>query len=108
MSLVRFHWLKFIGAVTALCLALLYLAGYEQFSLAGFFLIGAYASITCIRIQKGTQKAKCDLCSRQSTMKVEYKHGFVDVRLILDCPNCGRVVNTAAAGIKPGRERKKG
>ena len=106
MSLIRFHWLKFLGAVTALCLAIMYLAGLEKASLAGFFLIGVYASILCIRIQKGTQKARCDLCGQPSTMRVEYNHGFTNVRLIIDCPACGRVVNTATAGVLPGHDKK--
>lgn len=107
MSIVLFHWLRFCGAVAALILAILYLAGYEQLSLIGFFLIGIYAAITCIRIQKGTQPAKCDLCGAGGILKVEYEHGYTNVRLILDCPHCGQVVNTAKTGVKPGLEKER-
>jgi len=104
MSILRFHWIRFFGAAAALVLALMYLFGYEQPALAGFLVIGVYATITCVRIQRGTQPAKCDLCGRSSKMKVEYDHGFSNVKLIVECPDCGRIVNKAKQAIKPGRE----
>lgn len=105
MSILRFHWIRFIGAVVALLLAILYLAGFERVSLVGFILIGIYAAVVCILVQNGTLPARCDLCSSKGTLKAEYGHGFTNVRLILSCPKCGRVVNTAKNGIKPGKER---
>lgn len=107
MSILLFHWIRFIGAILALLLAILYLIGFEQVSLAGFILIGIYGAVTCILVQNGTLPAKCDLCSSKGTLKAEYGHGFTNVRLVLSCPQCGRVVNTAKNGIKPGKERDK-
>lgn len=104
MSIVRFHWIRFFGAMLALVLALLYLFGFEQLSLFGFLIIGTYATITCVRIQRGTQNARCDLCGNDAKMRVEYQHGFTNVRLIVDCPQCGRVINKARQGVEPGRE----
>lgn len=105
MSILRFHWIRFIAAITALILALLYLFGFEQSALLGFFILGTYAAITCVRIQRGSQGARCDLCSSKAKMKVEYGHGFTNVKLIVDCPQCGRVVNIAKHGIQPGLEK---
>lgn len=106
MNIVRLHSIRFIGAILALLLGIIYLAGFIKTSLFGFFLIGSYAAVTSILIQNGKQPAKCDLCGSKSLMKVEYEHGFTNVRLILDCPRCGRVVNTAASGLPvPGREK---
>ncbi len=104
MSILLFHWIRFIGAIVALLLAILYLTGFDRISLAGFTLIGAYAAVTCILVQNGTLPAKCDLCSSKGTLKAEYGHGFTNVRLVLSCPVCGRVVNKAKNGIKPGKE----
>lgn len=104
MTILRFHWLRFIGAIVTLILALLYLFGFEKPAMAGFIVIGAYATFLGIRIQRGKQRAVCDLCGAKSMMKVEYEPGFSNVRLIIDCPRCGRVVNKAKRGIRPGRE----
>ncbi len=104
MSILLFHWIRFFGAIIALLLAILYLTGFERVSLIGFTLIGIYATITCVLIQKGKLPAKCDLCGNKSTMKVEYDHGFTNVLLVLNCPQCGRVINRAEKGIRPGRE----
>jgi hypothetical protein len=104
MNILRFHWIRFIGAIVTLFLALFYLFGFEEFAIAGFVLIAVYTTILCARLQKGTQPAICDLCRTKSFMKVEYEHGFSHVRLVVLCPNCGRVVNKAKNGIKPGLE----
>ncbi len=106
MSIMHFHWLRFLGAVAALIFAVMYLFGYEKAALIGFIIIGIYAAVTCIRIQKGMQPGKCDLCGRKGLLRVEYEHGFTNVRLVLDCPSCGRVVNKAKNGIKPGLEKE--
>lgn len=104
MNILRFHWIRFFGAIVMLLLALCYLFGFEEFAIPGFVVIAAYTTILCTRLQKGTQPARCDLCSSRAVMKVEYEHGFSNVRLIVQCPHCGRVVNTAKNGIRPGRE----
>ena len=89
----------------ALLFSILYLVGFEKSALGGFLAIGLYATVTGIRMQKGTQKARCDLCGSNSRFKVEYEPGFRNVKLVLDCPHCGRVVNKAENGIKPGLEK---
>lgn len=106
MSILQFHWLRFFGALLALILAIVYLLGYVKIALGGFFIIGVYGAVTCIRIQKGIQPGKCDLCGSKGLLKVEYEHAFTNARLILDCPSCGRVVNRAKNGIKPGLEKE--
>lgn len=105
MSIFLFHWIRFVGAILALLLAVLYLIGFERVSLVGFTLIGIYAAVTCILVQQGTLPARCDLCRSKSTLKAEYQHGFTNVRLILNCPQCGRVVNRAKHGVIPGKEK---
>ena len=105
MTILLFHWIRFIGAIVALLLAILYLIGFEKISLVGFSLIGAYGAVVCILLQKGTLPAKCDLCSTKGTMKAEYDYGFANARLVLGCPKCGRVINGAKHGIRPERER---
>jgi len=107
MSILLFHWVRFIGAIVALVLAILYLTGFEGVSLAGFICVGIYAAVTCILVQNGTLPARCDLCGNKGTLKAEYGHGFTNVRLVLSCPRCGRVVNTAKHGIRPGKEHDK-
>lgn len=106
MSILRFHWIRFIGAVAALILAIVYLLGFEVQAMTGFIVIAVYAVILSVRLQQGTQPAICDLCRSRARMKVEYEHGFSNVRLMVKCPHCGRIVNTAgsAGGIRPGRE----
>ncbi len=104
MSILLFHWIRFFGAIAALLLAILYLAEFEQFALAGFLLIGIYVTYVFIRMRKGGYPARCDLCGSRSRLTVEHE-GFSNVRLILECPRCGRVVNTAGNGIIPGREK---
>ncbi len=105
MSLVRFHWLRFITAAVALVLALFYLAGFEELSLAGFLVIGIYAALLTIRLRRGRQKAKCDLCGGPGLLRVEHGPAFSGARLVLECPRCGRVVNTAREGMRPGLEQ---
>jgi len=105
MTILLFHWIRFVGAILALLLAILYLVGFEHVSLVGFTFIGIYATITCILVQQGTLPARCDLCRSKSTLKAEYGHGFTNVRLVLSCPQCGRVVNRAKNGISPGKEQ---
>lgn len=104
MSILLFHWIRFFGAILTLLLAILYLTGFELISLAGFIFIGIYAAVVCILVQNGTLPARCDLCGSKGTLKAEYGHTFTNVRLVLSCPQCGRVVNTAKHGIRPGKE----
>lgn len=104
LSFVLFHWLRFLGAVFALCFAILYIMGGEEISLAGFAVIALVASVIGIRIRKGSMPATCDLCKTRGTMKAEYGAGFSNARLVITCPHCGRVVNKAKTGIKTGIE----
>jgi hypothetical protein len=104
LSFIRFYWLRLFGALTALTLALLYLAGFELTGLAGFSCIGAIAVYIGIRINNETMPARCDLCGATGTMKAEYGTGFVNARLILICPYCGRVVNSSPGSVKPQKE----
>jgi hypothetical protein len=104
ISLIRFYWLRLIGAVFALFLALLYLGGFEMASLGGFTIIACVAIYMGIRINNGTMPATCDLCGSPGTMKAEYGAGFTNARLILECGRCGRVVNGAPGSVKPQRE----
>jgi hypothetical protein len=104
MNILRFHWIRFIGAIIILLLSLCYLFGLEAFAISGFIVIAVYTTVLCTRLQKGNQPAVCDLCQAKAMMKVEYEHGFSNVRLVIQCPHCGRVVNTAKNGIRPGRE----
>ena len=105
MSFFQFHWIRFIGAVVALFLAIIYLIGFEKVSLVGFTLIGAYGAIVCILLQKGTLPGKCDLCGNKGLLKAEYGHGFSNARLVLNCPHCGRVINTAKNGLNIERDK---
>ena len=105
MSLLRFRWLRFIAAAVALVLALLYLAGFETIAMAGFLVIGIYAALLTIRLIRGRQKARCDLCGGPGTLRVEHGPIYSGARLVLDCPRCGRVVNTARQGMQPGIEK---
>lgn len=107
MSIVLFHWIRFFGAIMALLLAVLYLIGFEQISLVGFTIIAIYAAVVCIKLQKGKLPARCDLCRSKGTLKAEYGHAFTNSRLVLSCPQCGRVVNRAKNGIRPGKESVK-
>ncbi len=102
---MRFHWLRFIAAAVVLVLALLYLAGLETIAMVGFLVIGIYAGLLTIRLGRGRQKASCDLCGGPGILRVEHGPGFSGARLVLDCPHCGRVVNTAREGMQPGVER---
>ena len=107
LSFIRFYWLRLIGAVAALILALLYLAGFEMYSLAGFAVVATFAIYHGIRINNGTQPAICDLCGNQGTFSAEYGAGFSNARLILTCSNCGRVVNGSENNsVKPQKEKK--
>ena len=105
LNFFRFHWLRFLGAVLALFFAILYLAGGEEIALAGFAFIAIIAGFIGIRVRKGTMPALCDLCKEHGTLKAEYGAGFSNARLILNCPNCGRVINTATRGAAPEREK---
>lgn len=104
LTLLRFHWLRFFGAIVALLLALLYLYGYEQFSLIGFALIALVLTYGGIRIRRGTLPAICDLCGAHATMTSEYGAGFSNARLIICCPDCGRIVNGSNGGVQPRKE----
>lgn len=105
MSLLRFHWLRFIAAAVALVLALLYLAGFETIAMVGFLVIGIYAALLTMRLARGRQKARCDLCGGPGILRVEHGPAFSGARLVLDCPRCGRVINTASEGMQPGIEK---
>lgn len=104
INFIRFYWLRLFGAVFALILALLYLAGFELISLAGFSGIAFIAIYITIKINNGTMPAKCDLCESAGTMTAEYNAGFSNARLILTCEHCGRVVNGAPGSVKPQKE----
>lgn len=104
LSFIRFYWLRLFGAVAALILAIMYLAGFELTGLAGFSCIATIAVYIGIRINNETMPARCDLCGSGGTMKAEYGAGFTDARLILMCPHCGRVVNGSPGSVKPQKE----
>ena len=96
-----------MGAIATLILAIVYLLGFEVQAMTGFIVIAVYAVVLSIRIQQGTQPAVCDLCRSRAHMKVKYEHGFSNVRLMVQCPHCGTVVNTAGStgGVRPGRAK---
>ena len=105
LNFFRFHWLRFIGAILALLLSVIYLFGFEEISLAGFAVGIVIACYIGIKIRKGTMPARCDLCGSQGTLKAEYGAGFANARLVLSCAHCGRVINGGAKGtIKPRKE----
>lgn len=104
MNILRFHWIRFIGAIVILFLALCYLFDYKVFAMTGFIIITVGVTLFCAMLRKGKVPAVCDLCGSKALMKVEYEPGFINVRLVVNCPHCGRVINTAKNGIKPGRE----
>lgn len=104
ISLIRLYWLRLIGAALALLLAILYLAEFEEISLAGFALIALMAIYIGIRINNGTMPAHCDLCGSEGTMGAEYGAGYANARLILNCRRCGRVINGASGSVKPQKE----
>lgn len=104
LSLLRFYWLKLIGAAIALLLAIVYLAGYEPYSLMGFGVMAFIVTILAIRIRKGTMPATCDLCGAASTMKAEYGAGFSNAKLVITCPRCGRVINGKKGSVHPVQE----
>ena len=106
MNILRFHWIRFIGAIVILFLALCYLFGYEVFAMTGFIIIAVGVTIFCAMLRQGNLPAVCDLCRSRALMKVEYEPGFINVRLVVNCPRCGRVVNTAKNGIRPGRDQQ--
>jgi|GEM_PF-2331368 len=105
LSLTAFHRLRVITATIVLVLALMYLSGQEAFSLAGFALIAAGASYICYHLRNGSMAAVCDLCRSQATMKAEYGAGFSHARLVINCAQCGRVVNGAEQGVEPQLEK---
>lgn len=105
LSLTTFHKLRIITATIVLFLALIYLSGQEAFSLAGFALLAVVATYICYHLRNGSMAAECDLCRSQATMKAEYGAGFSDARLVINCPQCGRVINGAKQGVEPQREK---
>lgn len=104
LNFFRFYWLRLIGAILTIGLAVTYLSGREEISLTGFALLAVVISFYGIKIRKGTMPALCDLCGSQSTMKAEYGAGFSNARLVVTCPRCGRVINRGTGTIKPERE----
>lgn len=105
LNFFRFYWLKLIGAIVTISLAVTYLCGYEEVSLTGFALLAVIIGYYGIRIRKGTMPALCDLCSSRATIKAEYGAGFSNARLVITCPRCGRVVNTGTGTVHPEREK---
>ncbi len=105
LSLTAFHKLRIITAAIVLFLALIYLSGLEAYSLAGFAVLAVLAAYICYHLRNNTMAAECDLCRSQATMKAEYGAGFSNARLVITCPQCGRVVNGAEQGVKPEKER---
>lgn len=104
VSLIRLYWLRLIGAVLALLLAILYLAEFEYASLAGFAIIALVGIYLGIRINNGTMPARCDLCGSEGTIGAEYGAGYANARLILNCCRCGRVINGKPGSVKPAKE----
>ena len=104
LNFLRFYWLRFIGALVTISLAMLYLGGYEEEALAGFAFLAVVAAYLGIRIRKGNMPALCDLCGSLATMKAEYGAGFVNARLVISCPRCGRVVNRGTNTVRPEKE----
>ncbi len=104
LNFFRFHWLRFLTAIIVLALALLYLMEVEGIALFGFLFLALIVTIICDKIRKGTMPAICDLCRSKGTIKAEYGAGFSNARLILNCPQCGRVINKADQGINPQKE----
>ena len=86
-------------------LALLYLFDLPEISLGGFAVMGAIIAYMTARILNNTLPASCDLCGAQSTMTVEYGAGFSGARLILNCRQCGRVINGAPGSMRPEKEK---
>ncbi len=99
-----FYRLRLLCAIVVLGLALLYLAGGEKFSLIGFALLFVIVTFLCNQIRKGTMPAVCDLCKSKGTMQAEYGAGFSNAKLVINCPQCGRVVNKGEDGVNPQRE----
>jgi hypothetical protein len=108
MSFKSLFWVRIGGAGFALLLAAAYLAGYIVFALTGFGLIGLIGGTIGYRINGGNLPATCDLCGQKGLFRAEYGHGFGNARLILDCPECGRVVNRAGGGVGVAREKTSG
>jgi hypothetical protein len=86
-------------------LALLYLSGFEKFSLAGFAVLTCITVYVCNKLRLGTMDACCDLCGSKGKMKAEYEAGFSNARLIIDCDKCGRVINSSNSGISLKKDR---
>ncbi|WP_163337625.1 hypothetical protein [Desulfopila sp. IMCC35008] len=104
LSFVRFHWLRFSGAIIALSLAIIYLLEFEGTSLIGFSLLAAVGIFLGMGLRNGTLPARCDLCGSSGHFSAEYGAGFSNARLILSCPRCGRVVSNPERGIIPEQE----
>lgn len=104
LSLLRFYWLRVLGAVLALVLASLYLADFEEISIFGFSFMALVAAVLTIRISRNTMPASCDLCGAPATMTAEYGAGYSNARLILNCTRCGRVINSRPGSVKPQKE----
>lgn len=104
LSFVRFHWLRFSGALTALLFAVVYLLEFEEIALVGFALLAVVGTYLGMSLRKGTLSARCDLCGSPGSFSAEYGAGFSNSRLILSCIRCGRVVNTSERGVTPEKE----
>ncbi len=104
LNFFLFYWLRVLSAIIVLSLAILYLAGGEKIALIGFASLTFIVTIICNMLRKGTMPAACDLCKSKGSMKAEYGAGFSNARLILNCSNCGRIVNKAANGFNPQKE----
>lgn len=106
LNFKMFYRLRFFCALIVFGLALLYLAGGEKPALVGFAIITAITVFICDKLRKGTMPADCDLCQASATMKAEYGAGFSNARLVLHCPQCGRVINVAKEGVELRVESK--
>ena len=100
-----FYKLRIAAAIIVLALALLYLNGFEKFSLAGFAVLTCITAYVCNKLRLGTMDAHCDLCGARGVMKAEYGAGFSNARLVIDCQKCGRVINSSKTGISLKKDR---
>lgn len=104
LSFLRFHWLRFSGAIITLLLAVIYLLEFEGISLIGFGMLAVVGTFLGMGLRNGTLPARCDLCGSSGRFSAEYGTGFSNARLILSCPQCGRVINNSERGIIPEHE----
>lgn len=105
MSHKTLYLSRITGAVFVLVLSIGYLAGYVGPALSGFVLVGLVGGSIGYLINNGTLPAVCDICGGRGVFSAEYGHGFRNVRLILDCPHCGRVINRSGQGVVVEKEQ---